>query len=247
MMDTKIAIRGVSAAVIGARHLRSARNGQDAAALWVGDQAAAIVVCDGCGSGANSEVGARLGASIVSCAIGRRLTSGELPSALWPAVRADVGRALAALLEQMGGDRSVAIHEHFLFTIVAAAMTATEAAVWMLGDGAYSIGGRARVIGPFPDNQPPYLAYDLLGTEQPAHLEVSPPTTIVITTDGGAELDLAHFATARFVAHPDALRRHLTVLARTAERIDWQDRRVVRTPAVIQDDCAIAVLVPEAA
>ena len=36
------------------------------------------------------------------------------------------------------------------------------------------------------------------------------------------------------------LRRELALLARGDERIDWARARVVRTPAVLQDDCAIA-------
>ena len=39
-----------------------------------------------------------------------------------------------------------------------------------------------------------------------------------------------------------ALRRELTMRAKPQERIDWEARRVVRTPAELQDDCAIAVL-----
>jgi hypothetical protein len=46
----------------------------------------------------------------------------------------------------------------------------------------------------------------------------------------------------RFFEHADALRRRLAILARPAERIDWAERRVVRAPAMLQDDCAIAML-----
>src|SRR5688500_1114677 len=127
-MDTisiDMQVRAASAVVIGARHVRSARNGQDATASWIGDEAAAIVVCDGCGSGASSEVGARLGASLFLRSLAARLQAGERPScpATWAAVRNDVARTLAELLERMPGDRTVAIREHFLFTIVAAAAT----------------------------------------------------------------------------------------------------------------------------
>ena len=76
-------ISAASAAVTGARHLRAARNGQDAVATWLGDGAGAAVVCDGCGSGASSEVGARLGAQLVIAAIAARLAAGERPGALW--------------------------------------------------------------------------------------------------------------------------------------------------------------------
>jgi hypothetical protein len=86
----------------------------------------------------------------------------------------------------------------------------------------------------------------LIGDAYPARFEVAAPCcgAIVIATDGATELDggLERFAASKFVDHPDALRRHLAVLARASERIDWNERRVVRTPAPLQDDCAIGVL-----
>jgi hypothetical protein len=246
-MDT-LTIRAAAASVTGARHRRGSKNGQDAAVMWTDDEIAVAVVCDGCSSGASSEVGARLGATLFARALGARLRAGERVCcpATWAAVREDVVRALAELLERMPGDRVQAIHDHFLFTIVAAAATRTEAAVWALGDGAYSLGDYTRVLGPFADNAPPYIAYDLLGEAPPAHFEIAAPScgAIVIATDGAAELDggLERFAAHKFVDHPDALRRHLAVLARPPERIDWDERRVVRMPAALQDDCAIGVL-----
>jgi hypothetical protein len=143
-------------------------------------------------------------------------------------------------------------------------------AVWAIGDGAYAIDGQVRELGPFPDNQPPYLGYDLLQVpslqngqslqelpsnagaahfELPsnagaAHFEVARGNSVVLATDGVAEVGLDHVAGVdRFVTHPDALRRQLTLLARDQERIDWEARRVVRTPALLQDDGAVAILV----
>ena len=217
-------------------------------ALVSAGESALVVVCDGCSSGASSEVGARLGATLFARGLAARIQAGESIgcASTWASVRADAIAVLAELLERMPGDRVDAIREHFLFTVVAAAATRDEAAVWVLGDGAYSFGDHTRVLGPFADNQPPYLAYDMLGEARPAHFDVAPPTcgAIVIATDGATELDggLEPFAADKFVDHPDALRRHLALLARTAERIDWDARRVVRTPAVLQDDCAIGVL-----
>src|SRR6185369_10524189 len=101
-MDTS-GIRAAVAAVTGARHLRSARNGQDAAVCWRGKaghgwsgslgldevetwsdgkrrgDAAAVVVCDGCSGGAGSEVGARLGAALFARVLGARLQAGGRP------------------------------------------------------------------------------------------------------------------------------------------------------------------------
>jgi hypothetical protein len=65
----------ITATVTGARHLRVARNGQDAAAAASGPGWAAAAVCDGCSAGAYSEVGARLGAALVVAALARRLAA----------------------------------------------------------------------------------------------------------------------------------------------------------------------------
>jgi hypothetical protein len=245
-MDT-VTIKATAAAVTGARHLRGERNGQDAAQAWSSADLAVAVVCDGCSSGASSEVGARLGAMVFMRSLAARLQVGAAVTSVetWTLVRADVVRALAELVERMPGDRERAIHDLLLFTIVAAAITRDGAAVWALGDGAYSLGDYTRVLGPFADNAPPYLAYDLLGDPQQAHFEVSMGcSSIVIATDGASDLDsgLERFTTPKYLDHPDALRRELALLARSHQRIDWDERRIVRTPAVLQDDCAIGIL-----
>jgi Protein phosphatase 2C len=249
-------IKAATAAVTGARHLRMGRNGQDAAAAWTGAAASgvpvgAIAVCDGCGSSASSEVGARLAVRLVIAAAAARLQAGERPRALWDGVRAEVAATLARLVEAMAGDRpderEAAIREHFLFTVVAAAVAGDEVCVWAIGDGAYRLGERIRVLGPFADNQPPYLGYDLLGAPEAAHVEVRDARAgfVLVATDGVVELDAALLDPAQLGAvldHPDGLRRRLAVLARGEDRIDWDARRAVRTPAALQDDGAIAVL-----
>jgi hypothetical protein len=234
-MDT---IKTASAAVTGARHARIGKNGQDAAATWVEGDRAAIVVCDGCSAGASSEVGARLGASLWIRALASRLAGGADIEAVWDEVRADVVAQLAALADRMPPD---AVRDCFLFTIVSAAIAGDRACVWALGDGTYAIDGRARVLGPFPDNQPPYLGYDLLGAPFAPHVELARGDEILVATDGALDLDIP-LAELAVYAHPDGLRRKLAVLARPNERVDWDARRVVRTPASLQDDCAIAAM-----
>jgi protein phosphatase 2C-like protein len=241
-------IRASGAAVTGARHLRMARNGQDAVATWIGDGAAAAVVCDGCGSGASSEVGARLGVQLVIAALAARLTRGARPDTVWSGVRDEVVTALVRLVDAMAGDRETVIREHLLFTVVAAAVARDGASVWAIGDGAYQLApGALRVLGPFADNQPPYLGYELLGAPPAAHVEALDAAAgrLVVASDGIAELGgtvLDELIAPRTLAHPDGLRRRLARLARADERIDWDARRVVRAPAALQDDGAIAVL-----
>lgn len=223
-----------TAAVTGARHLAAARNGQDAAASWVGEGMAAIAVCDGCGAGAGSEVGARLGAQLVVRAIAARLERGDAAAAVWAGVQDEVLAVFAGL-----GFGEAALHDHLLFTIVAAAMVGDEVCVWAIGDGCYAVDDRVVALGPFEGNRPPYLAYALLGMPIAAHVEACRGARIAVATDGIEDLrGLLH---ASVLAHPDGLRRRLAVMARAGERIDWEARRVVRTPAALVDDGAVAV------
>jgi hypothetical protein len=252
-MDTISEVRAAAAAVTGAHHRRLGRNGQDAAAAWTGvvagQGAGAVVVCDGCSAGASSEVGARLGAELVIAAAARELAAGGRASAIWASVHDHVLDALDRMAASMRGDRTRIVHDHFLFTIVAAAYRGDEVAVWAFGDGAYAIGDRVRVLGSFPDNQPPYPAYALLGAAAPSlpqpHVELADARvgSVLVATDGPAEVGLDAFDDSeRYLRNPDALRRHLVVLARGDERIDWDGRRVERRAAALQDDGAVALL-----
>ncbi len=240
-MDTKT-FELATATVTGARHLRLARNGQDAVASWQGSGAAAVVVCDGCSSAVSSEVGASFGARIAIRSLASRLAAGARVAdpALWAALRVDLAQMVAGLVERDAG----LLEDCFLFTIVAGAVDHEHSVVWAIGDGAYSIAGASRQLGPFAENQPPYLAYDLVGAPASAVFDIGAPGTVVVATDGVVDLagDVARFGAARFTAHPDALRRELAVLARTDERIDWDARRIARVPARLQDDCAIGVI-----
>lgn len=252
-------MRVAAAAVTGARHLRTARNGQDAAAAWSEDDMAVVVVCDGCGSGQSSEVGARLGAQLVVNAVRARLVAGQSPAdpTLWTAVREEVAGALTTFVDALHDRSSTSndqarreqlIHDHFLFTIVVAAVRGVDVAVWAIGDGTYAIGDREQVLGPFPDNQPPYLAYDLLGAPPPAHFVTTTVVRgcVIVATDGVAELGLDALGgpaeRERFLVHPDALRRRLALLARANERVDWDERRIERVPALLQDDGAVGMI-----
>ena len=226
------------AAVTGARHLRVGRNGQDAAAAWRAGDRGAIVVCDGCSAGAYSEVGARLASQLLIAKLAARDSIAE---PMWSEVREELASEIGRIVEAMPGDRVAALHEHFLFTIVAAAWRGDEVAIWAIGDGAYALGDRVRTLGPFDDNQPPYLAYDLLGMRAPAHYVVSGrPGSVMVATDGIADIGFDFIANID-IAHPDALRRQLAIRARGTERVNWADRRIERRAATLQDDGAIAI------
>lgn len=260
----------IAAAVIGAAHARLGRNGQDAVASWSDGVHGVVVVCDGCGSGARSELGALYTARALCAAMARRLAAGECPGEqeTWEAARAEVVAGLRALLdgwrvpaaagEGDGGDGDgddggqdddrAALEEHLLCTAIAAAKGRRAAAVWAIGDGAFVLDGELHQLGPFPDNAPPYLAYDLVGAARPARFtacSLGGGGTLLVASDGAAALGAALVeltAEPRFLEHPDALRRTLAQLARPAERIAWAERRVERTAAALQDDAAIGLL-----
>ncbi|HRC57815.1 MAG TPA: protein phosphatase 2C domain-containing protein, partial [Kofleriaceae bacterium] len=199
-------------AVMGASHLRAARNGQDAAASWSHGELAVAVVCDGCGSSERSELGAQLVARRMCAAVARRLRAGGSVAdpALWGACRDEVVDELghlarsfwvapeatpkatpedwpatlatttatkpattpATLPRALPGGALPELAQSLLCTVLVAALDERDAAIWALGDGAFVLGDELTVLGPFPDNAPPYLAYDLVGAPPVARLEV---------------------------------------------------------------------------
>ena len=112
--------------------------------------------------------------------------------------------------------------------------------MWAIGDGAYAFAARRRELGPFADNQPPYLALRRCSaTRQPAHVEAAPAGC----RDGRdrhrrrAELAaLARSTEPRSSQHADRARRELAVLARGREAIDWDDAARRAHAAVLHDD-----------
>jgi hypothetical protein len=255
-MNTKSEL--AAAAVIGSIHRRVDRPCQDAVATARTDAVSVVVVADGCGSGQHSELGARLGARLLAAAIAAHVDAGAAvtDAATWDAASDDVLAHLRALVAAFGGDPRQVVIDHFLFTLVAAAVTADGAAAWVLGDGVIAIDGDVRVLDAGDDNAPPYLAYRLVdGPAATGALFVAPPCarSIVVATDGaaalvahagralpggrGAVLDLARVAADdRMFRNPDALRRRLAVAS--ADIVVHDDRH----PALLTDDTAVAVV-----
>lgn len=165
----------------------------------------------------------------------------------------------------MGDDLAAVIAEHLLFTAVAAVVTPGFTAVFSIGDGVVAINGNVRVMGPFPGNQPPYLAYELLdaGALQPMVLHALCSTdeidSILLGTDGVVEL-LAHGAARmpdrsdagagleqfwtedHYFRNADAVRRCLWLMSRDPVRGDRAQSE--RSPAggLLDDDTTIIAI-----
>jgi hypothetical protein len=212
--------------VTGRAHVVLGRGNQDACAWVVDDAALVAVVCDGCSSGRHSEVGAHLGARLVAATVARGVAAGADVGRhdFWEGVRAAALGELSRLARAMGADLRATVEEFFLFTVVGATLDRERAALFSLGDGLLVVDGVTTRLGPFPGNEPPYLAYGLLEAAGPGFvlhdvMPVDAVRSLLVGSDGAADLadqrPLAEFwEDDRCFANPDAVRRRLTVAAR---------------------------------
>jgi hypothetical protein len=252
-----------AATVMGREHARAGRNNQDAFWARATEHGLAAVVTDGCGSGAQSELGAQLGA--------RRVVEGAL-SLLGQQVPVDspeflqrLGADVLCFLQAISGELGErAIGEALLFTIVGAVVTPEHCLVFSAGDGLWALNGDVQRLGPFPGNAPPYLSYGLLkpgavALKTNALRPTAEVDSLLLGTDGAA--DLAGLAEARvpesaepvgplsqfwsedrYFRNADALRRRLSLLNREAVRADFPARRLERVPGLLTDDTTLVVL-----
>jgi hypothetical protein len=163
--------------VVGRDHRSKNTNGHDAFSILGNERAFAAVVCDGCGSGAHSEVGAKLGARLMSAALIANAASADLsrdPERLLERIRQDVLAQIRVLANAMGGNLGRTVSDYFLFTIVAMLSTEEQTLIFGSGDGVAYLNGSVVYRGEFANNTPPYLAYGLV----PSSLEDVDPALL---------------------------------------------------------------------
>jgi len=188
--------------VIGKDHRRAGRNNQDAVCLTVLPTVIAAIVCDGCSGSKYSEVGAQLGARLMSNELAQLLNS-TVPSPDITTESKRIRRALSRTTEHLlsqisimtrslGGSFSQTIDDYFLFTLIGTIITPEITTIFSLGDGLTGLNGEIKTLGPFPGNYPPYLAYELLRDEEQRHflpeinreLPTAQVVSVIIATDG---------------------------------------------------------------
>ncbi|MDE1874940.1 MAG: protein phosphatase 2C domain-containing protein [Patescibacteria group bacterium] len=200
--------------VTGRDHLQPLKwgNGQDAYCLIDGlDKGVAIaVVADGCGSGERSEVGAQIAARFVAYAlweyVPRYLAVAEAAGdkgarfLYWEDVRQDLLAYLRILAEKLGPNLKEAVKDHFLFTLIGFLVTPYDSFVFLVGDGVYAVNGAVARVGPFANNEPPYVGYGLLRPDQygiapeecrfkvPVALPTREVDSILVGSDGVGDL-----------------------------------------------------------
>ncbi|MGK7872822.1 MAG: protein phosphatase 2C domain-containing protein [Xenococcaceae cyanobacterium] len=258
--------------ITGRNHWLVGKNNQDAYCSFSSESATIAVVCDGCGSGEHSEVGAKLGARLIVEAIAQILNQKiELwdtnPTDFWKQVMEDVLVQLEGVAKTIARRHPLShiINDYFLFTVVGVLVTASETAVFSIGDGVIAVNGKVTQIGPFPNNAPPYLAYSLCGYPEWGHLQVHHqlPTqeveSILIGTDGVNDLieaearqlpgkqeevgAIAQFwQEDRYFKNPDMIRRRLSLINREVTKPDWQAQHLVKEVGLLPDDTTLVVI-----
>ena len=258
--------------VSGRSHVLAGKGNQDAYHWSVEENSLVAVVCDGCGSGAQSEVGAAIGARLLVAEVSRAIALGGAvdSAALWEEVRVNVLARLSDLVAAMGGKRSRLVSEMFLFTVVGLAVSSDQAVIFAAGDGLFAVGNDVERLGPFARNEPPYLGYGLveddpLGPSSPRLLvhrafATSELDTVLLGTDGAADLpDLAWRAMPggegesvgplrRFweehthFTNRDAVRRRLARINREVTRPVWDEKRLAKEPGLLEDDTTVVVV-----
>ena len=226
-----------TASVPGREHLRLFRNNQDAVGARVEGEVAVMVVTDGCGSGASSEVGARLGARFLTQrlpALAREHGLGPLLAERAAAELVEWVAAISAPLEHHGAALCEWIADHWLFTLLCAVMDPKHALVFGIGDGLWSADGQRQVLDSGSENAPDYVAYRLVPTALegargvPVVHFLGESHQLAVATDGLAAQPSALEALAADGAiwrNPMALQRRLRVLSER-ERLLHDDTSV---------------------
>ena len=165
--------------VMGRYHQRNSTNNQDAWQLTLDTNTAIAIVCDGCGSGIHSEVGAQLGARLMVQILRQQLPTvdGNAESgpdlAFWHYVQTELLTQLRSIALSCGDRAQLVrtVHDYLLFTIVGAIATPQWTQLFTLGDGVLILNGEVLSLPTYAHNAPPYAAYGLIA---PRHVDLKP-------------------------------------------------------------------------
>jgi hypothetical protein len=248
-----------SGSVIGREHrnINVPKNNQDGLTIVRKKKRTVAVVTDGCGSSPHSEVGAQLGAHFVAEAVADRARRGISSEHEWDYTLHSILNCIRDTTRMMYGNPAIHVVNYFLFTIVGVLLTDRQATFFAVGDGVVVVNGELTKLGPFPDNEPPYAAYGLLGKTDTkirivARCALPELQNFLIGTDGVTHLaesaekklpgiqepvgELSQFWQPRYfdADKPDLLNRRLRMIGR-----DWPRRDP--EPGLLPDDTTMIV------
>lgn len=256
--------------IAGRDHRHSLKNSHDAWAVETSEKALVAVVCDGCGSGGHSEVGAKIGARLV---VKQMLVGIDETPALFrsDAIFAGLARIQRKILEQivviahaMDWNNPEIVSDYFLFTILGVIVTAEDTIIFGSADGVFWVND-SRVDLVAPDNLPPYLGYRLIASDLKPDLKpyyfLRPVETqsILLGTDGIGALAAAadknipgkdekigpinqFWEQDRYFKNPFAIQHRLNLMNRDFTAVDYEAKTVREEHGPMTDDTTIVVV-----
>lgn len=173
--------------IIGKSHQRLLYNNQDAFSWGSNASLTVGVVCDGCGSRPNSEVGAKLGARFITNYLLKNASNPSFEiSQLQTALEAFMLRIAQQLADDSQDDWKEVLRDYFLFTIVGFVANSAGVTFFSMGDGV--ILHDTTWVDLSTNNKPNYLCYNLLksqlGLQFKTFYQANPIQRILIATDG---------------------------------------------------------------
>ena len=267
--------------VLGRDHYMSRLNNQDGRHVIEEPDITVAIVSDGCGdkvSSQHSEVGAIYGSKITARFVHRyaRLALGKYGSiplnqkSFWEGARQDVLAQIRVQAMQMGDNFVEEVLKHYLFTVVGVLMYEKETAFFTLGDGVVYVNEEEIHVGPFPNNEPPYMGLalldpgivkipqDLLSIKVHRIIKTSDLKSFLLATDGLDKFKEAEnkpmpgkkdlvgpirqfWADDRYFQNEFAIQRKLMLVTQDYMANDWDHKRVIRENGHLKDDTTIVV------
>ena len=255
--------------IIGTYHLHISFNNQDNYQVVEDPDCIIAVVCDGCGSGVSSEVGATLGSSMVICELrefGIHNAPKDEVNMRLELTRRFILNRIISVGSKVGSPFANVISDSFLFTIVAAIIGRERSYIVSIGDGFYAINGEVKEIGPFENNAPPYVAYGAIEEHLNGPvdtrfvvneiIDTKDLDSLLIGTDGVGDLikaeekrlpgnkklvgPLSQFWTDDlYFSNQAAISRRLAMINRSVTKIDRKECRLIQDHGHLGDDTTL--------
>ena len=253
--------------ITGREHIRLGKNNQDAYYSVSNEDYTIAVVCDGCGSGLHSEVGAKIGAKLVVKAISNELQNGLDNTNFWDNIRLNLLSEIKKIVNILTEEDIVKfIYDYFLFTIVGVIITPSKTIIFTIGDGVIIVNNEQTFIESFSNNAPPYLAYGLCNYPELSEfkiyheLETKDINNILIGTDGVNDLIKAEnnnfpgkldkkignisqfWEEDSYFKNREAIRRKLNLINREFTKADWINQCLKKEVGLLPDDTTFIVI-----
>lgn len=182
-----------TSSIIGSSHQKLLYNNQDAFDFYQDKNIIVGVVADGCGSGTNSEVGARLGVNFIVNFCKNNFGKHKGGNTLFEVEK--LKDALLNYLENIVRNQQTTeelefIENYLFFTLFGFVITPKQTHIFHSGDGMYILNEQKVVIE--QDNRPKYVAKNLISKNiEIETTSISTPALnrLMVATDGLLHLD----------------------------------------------------------